>query len=264
MDGQRRTPGVWWLRAGLLVLLLLACGVLAHPARAGVVNLVQNGNFTSTSVTGDGGYLCVNSGSSCSSQLSNWSATCSSGGCSGNLSPSSILVAGTDGDAFNPAYSHPGLYWTGSITPPSGGNVVAIDGDPSYTSKLTQSISGLTVGKSYTLTFYQASSQEISFTGQTTEKWQVSLGGGTAQTSALMTTASQGSTGWTEQTMTFVSNALSETLQFVAVGTPNGEPPVVLLGGVSLVQKVSEPVSAALLGVGLVAVVMVRRRMAAG
>jgi hypothetical protein len=234
----------------------------AGSARA---DLITNGSFTSTTVTGTGGYLCVNSGgSTCTSQLSGWTATCASGGCTGSRSPSSILVpvvngVSNNGTAFNSANSHPGLYWgPASIASPVGGNVVAIDGDPQYTSVLTQSVYGLVAGNTYTLQFYQASSEEQSASGATTEQWQVSLGGGTAQMSTLMTTASQSYTGWTLQTMNFVANAASEVLQFVALGTPAGAPPVVLLSGVSMVQA-PEPAGLALFAVGVAGLAVARR-----
>jgi hypothetical protein len=260
-----RTGAISWIRAVAVAVLVLVGCAIAKPAGASTVNLVQNGNFTSTTVTGSGGYLCVNSGSTCTSQLTGWSATCSSQGCSGDYSPSSILMGSSTGSGFNNAYGggDNALYWNGTaIAPPLGGNVVAIDGDPKYTSVLSQTVTGLNVGQSYVLQFYQASSEEISFTGPTTEQWQVSLGGGTAQTSTLMTTPNGSYTGWTLQTMTFIASAVSETLQFAALGTPAGEPPVVLLGDVSLVQQtnVPEPMSAALLAAGLVGVVAVRGR----
>jgi hypothetical protein len=262
MEEQRWPRAVSWLSIVLMIGMVIAGLATAGQAHA---NLVTNGNFTSTTVTGAGGYLCVNTGSTCTSQLSGWTATCSSGGCSGSLSPSSVLVpvvngVSNNGTAFNSAYAHPGLYWgPASIASPAGGNVVAIDGDPNYTSVLTQSISGLVSGNTYTLQFYQASSEEQSFSGATTEQWQVSLGGGTAQKSTLMSTPSQSYTGWTLQTMNFVANAASEVLQFVALGTPAGEPPVVLLSGVSIVQA-PEPAGVALFVVGVAGVVVARRR----
>jgi hypothetical protein len=45
---------------------------------------------------------------------------------------------------------------------------------------------------------------------------------------------------WNLQTMDFVASASTEMLQFMAVGSPSGEPPVVLLAGVSL-SPVPEP-----------------------
>jgi hypothetical protein len=246
----------------MLALALIAVSAIGGRAVAAPVNLVTNGNFTQTSVTGNGGFLCANTGgSTCNSQLTGWGATCSTGGCVGTASPSSILVAGTNGAGWNGGY---GLYWNNIGDPPTGGNTVGIDGDPNYTSVLSQTISGLTTGHSYMLTFYQAASQQIGLSGATTEQWSVSLGGGVSQTSTLMNTPSQGSHGWMQVTMSFVATAGSEVLQFVALGTPAGEPPVCLLGDVSLFDNtpaaVSEPATLALIGVGLLGMVIARRR----
>ncbi len=242
---------------------LLALCALARPAQADPINLVQNGSFTQTTVPGaTGGFLCSNAGgTACNSQVAGWSATCASGGCVGTSTPSSVLLAGTNGSAWNGGF---GLYWSGIGDPPAGGNTVAIDGDPNYGSILSQAIAGLNVGQSYSLQFYQAASQQIGLSGATTEQWQVSLGGGTAQISTLMSTPSQSATGWQQVTMSFVASATSEILQFVALGTPSGEPPVCLLGDVSLaVSAVPEPATLALVGAGLLGLLTVRRRRAA-
>jgi hypothetical protein len=246
----------------MLALGLIALSAMGGRAVAAPVNLVTNGNFTNTSVTGNGGFLCANTGgSTCNSQLSGWSGTCATGGCVGTQTPSSILVAGSNGSAWNGGY---GLYWNNIGDPPAGGNTVAIDGDPKYSSTLSQSISGLNTGDTYILTFYQAASQQNGLTGATTEQWAVNLGGGATQTSTLMNTPSQGSHGWMQVTMSFVATASSEVLQFVALGTPAGEPPVCLLGDVSMFDSspsaVAEPATLALIGVGLLGMVMVRRR----
>jgi hypothetical protein len=250
---------------------LIAClygAVLAVPglfafggaARATPVNLVSNGDFSSTSLSGAGGFLCANTGgSSCTSQLGSWTSTCATYGCTGTSTPSSILFAGSNGSAWNGGF---GLYWSGIGNAPLGGNAVAIDGDPTYSGALSQSISGLKIGDTYSLQFYQAASQQIGLSGATTEQWKVSLGGGTAQTSDLMSTPSQGAHAWMQETMTFVATSVTETLQFLALGTPQGEPPVVILGDVSLTD-VPEPGVFATLAVGLLALFTIRRRRAA-
>jgi hypothetical protein len=86
-----------------------------------------------------------------------------------------------------------------------------------------------------------------------------------AQSSILMNTPSQGAHGWMQQTMTFVADAATETLQFLAIGTPGGEPPTCLLGDVSLLDNISvpEPATIALVAAGLLGLVMVRRKASA-
>ena len=142
---------------------------------------------------------------------------------------------------------------------PDGGKFVEMDGDPNYRSAITQTINGLTVGQSYTLTFQQAAGQQQGFKGPTTERWQVSLGGDTQLSSQF--SLPQGGVGqWQSQTMVFVASATSELLSFLASGTPNGAPPISFLDGVSLVQTVPEPVTLSLLGTGVLGALMLRRR----
>src|ERR1035438_9852604 len=59
---------------------------------------------------------------------------------------------------------------------PGGYNEVEADGNPSFESGFNYSVSGLTIGTTYTLSFYQAASQQTTFVGATTEQWIVSLG----------------------------------------------------------------------------------------
>lgn len=151
--------------------------------------------------------------------------------------------------------------WTNPGPSPDHGNYLMLDALTDYESPIQQMINGLTAGQSYTLSFYQASGQQRgqNFFGATTEQWQVSFGSDT-QYSTLMNTPSHGSIGWNLQTMTFTASSASELLQFVALGGPNGVPPMVLLDGVSLNPgnpssqgSVPEPTTAALIGLGLLA-----------
>jgi len=53
-----------------------------------------------------------------------------------------------------------------------------IDGDRDIpvSTTLYQTVSGLVVGQSYAVSFYQAAAQFTDRTGKTTEQWDVSLG----------------------------------------------------------------------------------------
>jgi hypothetical protein len=225
----------------------------------------MNGNFTlvANGVTSPGAHICQNGssvGSTCTSNVTDWTATCSAEGCAGTSSPGSILFNGTGGSGWNgnTGYtSYLGLYGTVQNAP-TGGNAIAIDGDSSYSQKLSQTISGLVPGNTYALGFYQGAAQQKGTTGPTTEQWQVSLGSQTIE-STLMSNPSQGYTPWMPQILNFTATNSSEVLSFLAQGTPAGEPPVVLLSNVSL-TAVPEPVSLSILGIPLVAVVAARRR----
>jgi hypothetical protein len=199
------------------------------PAQA---NLVQNDNFTGTTLSSPGGYLCE-TGTTCVSNLTDWGSACSSlGVCGDGATPGSLLFRGTNGVAWN---SFNGL--AGTIADPPTGNFVGIDGDPVYQAPIFQTINGLIVGKSYTLEFYQAAAQQNGVGGPTTEQWQVSLGGNT-QNSSMMSIPAGGFWNWSLQTMDFTATSTSELLNFMALGT--GGPPVALLADVSL-NAVPEP-----------------------
>ena len=108
--------------------------------------------------------------------------------------------------------------------------------------------------------FDWAGIQQYGYTGATTEQWLVSLGGQTIDT-PVIANASQGFTGWMSESMKFTATGSSETLSFLAAGTPNGSPPFSLLDGVSL-SAVPEPAawSLMLIGLGGLGAVVRRRR----
>ena len=222
---------------------------------ASAAQFLTNGNFTATSLSSPGGYICK-LGTTCISNVTGWTSTCNSNSCGGGATAASLIFAGTNGSAFN---GNRGV-WGTLADAPGGGNAIAIDGDPKYSASISQTLTGLTTGTVYSLTFSQAAAQQIGTTGATTERWQVSLGSD-IQFSTLMNNPSHGVQAWNTQIMSFTATSASEILTFLAVGTPGGQPPVVLLGGTSFTEAVPEPGTWAmmLLGIGMVGFAMRRR-----
>lgn len=92
--------------------------------------------------------------------------------------------------------------------------------DPNVNATLSQTINGLTVGDGYLLTFYWATAElDDVNTGPTTEQLDVSLGS-QSQATQTLSTMTQGFDPWREVTMYFSATSTSETLSFLAAGTP--------------------------------------------
>jgi hypothetical protein len=239
-------------KAAILSASVISLAAFGLPAHA---NLVTNGSFESTSLNTSG---LIQGG-----DVTGWSTAPS-----GSNIMTCLIYKGQNslcGPTFLYPGSTPASFWVNPGESPDGGNAVVGDANPSNSVALTQSISGLTPGTSYTLSFYQASASEYNNGDSSTEDWQVSLGSQT-ENSATMNTSAEGVTPWTLQTLTFTATSATETLSFLAGGTPVGGPPMALLDGVDLEVAVPEPASVALFGLsvlGLLGVCKSRMRSAA-
>jgi hypothetical protein len=132
-----------------------------------------------------------------------------------------------------------------------------MDGDFNQAS-VSQLVSGLTIGNKYEVSFYWAAAQQAGFDGDTTEHVDVTLGAETYSTSTF-NLPNHGFSGWMYETITFTASNTSDILTFLAQGTPVGQPPFVLLDGVTMdVAAVPEP-SAFMLGAVAIGVFTLRR-----
>jgi hypothetical protein len=255
-----------------------AIAVATLPSAQGTTSFT-NGNFnTLNCLTLVAGETCTNG----TGQLAyNTDATGWANGTTGNIGYT-FLFAPTTEPATTVATTNPGAVgvdgalelWgsgndsddptntlTGSAVP-GGGDLIASDGayevDP-----LTQAITGLISGDTYIVGFWWAGAQQegVNFTEPTTEQWEVSLGS-QEQSTAFVSDNGEGFTGWMYQTYEFTANAASETLAFLANGTPNSsEPPFVLLADVSFNQLPEPGTSSMMLGgFGLIGLGLIKLR----
>ena len=115
---------------------------------------------------------------------------------------------------------------------------------------VTQTLSGLTVGDTYSLSFWSMSNHDGNGFLQ---DWTVTFGGQT-ETSLQTTPNADNSTGtWVQSLMGFTATSTSQTLTFVATYLPGSVPEMLNLDGVVLqdITPVPEPSSWALLLAGL-------------
>jgi hypothetical protein len=149
---------------------------------------------------------------------------------------------------------------------PDGSNVLLMDADYNITPIYQElDTSDLTVGDKYTVSFYWAAGEWQQNTGATTEGIEVGLGGTVLQAAYInaqgvnrISTPSKGFSGWYQFSDTFTYEGDNTTLTYakdeggdtftampnwltiIAEGSPQGEPPTVLLSGVSLVKAAAD------------------------
>ncbi len=253
------------LAVGSISVALNFCAVLQAQA----TNLVQNGGFVPTDKSIVSAYLRDGSvllnGTYPSISIPNWSSSGYNFLYSDGNSASTTALLTFNSSANQVVNSADGSGWfVGADSAFGQGPIV-------------QTLTGLTMGQQYNLTFWQSAGQQKNFTGATTDLWAVNIGGtfngsgyiapntiaftgGTNLFSDLMSLSSGANVGsqttvsgpskvngWQKQTRTFTANASTLTLNFLAEGTPEGLPPFALLSGVS-VEAVSVPEPLTIIG----------------
>jgi hypothetical protein len=224
----------------------IAVGIVALFAGQAHANLVQNGGFETTTLTGSGDP---------NGTTANWSFP--------GFPAAHIFFPGT-ADALSDISAMWGPANGSSnglpTTSPSGGNFLVQDANFLQT-PISQTINGLTPFTPYTLTFEWGVGQwYYALPAPVYAGWDVTLGATTLSTGTI-TIPWQGFSGWFTQTMTFVPTSATEVLSFLSIG--GGDPPYALLDGVTL-SAVPEPAAWVLMlvgfgGVGFVSRARVRR-----
>jgi hypothetical protein len=249
--------------AAILGYSSIALTISAGCARA--ANLVVNANFqfytggfngnpSQLGDSGTGGYTA----------LTGWTVGPGSSGLLGFLFASGTAdTTGSHDVRFNDTFL---LWGPGSggggvnnglpASSPDGGNYLALDAAPTYQGSISQTVTGLTKGKQYVVSFYWAAAQQHGFDGATTESLKISFGN-SSQTTSTINLNSHAFSGWRSASFIFTADAASDVLSFLTQGGPDGLPPFILLDGVA-VNPTPEPGSLAMMlggvigGVGLI------------
>ncbi|HLH41157.1 MAG TPA: PEP-CTERM sorting domain-containing protein [Bryobacteraceae bacterium] len=177
----------------------------------------------------------------------------------GLLSADISNTCGNPGPGSSQHVSIPAQPGNSAILPGGVTNYVEVDGDPTWGAPISATMSGLTIGNQYQISFYQASNEEDGNDKEYLDSWKVYLIPGAGQgaytppagdlvyTTDKMDNKGAQATPWEFESFTFFASAVSETLEFVAhVAAPAGQsitpyqPPFFDLAAVQL-DPVPEP-----------------------
>jgi hypothetical protein len=209
-------------RKTFFALPVALCGLALGAGAASATQFVTNGGFESSASTTSQVFFGTNT------PATDWTST-------GQFVLYCTAAAGTTCDTIGgAALAGPANGNNNGLTSsPQGGAYMAFDSDPAFHGDFTQTIAGLTVGATYTLSFYMAGAQELGLDSPTTTSITATLGDET-YTTPVISTPVQGFTPWQLFSTTFTYAGGGNVLDLVATGGPGGEPPYALLDGVSL------------------------------
>jgi len=241
------------MRIKSILLSLSAVAALSAGLAHASTNLITNGGFESTTYGTNKQLASSVTNAADRTTLVGWTSSNGRDGGYNFVLDSSIANTSSSAIWLKSANN-------GYTSSPAGNNVFASDA-LYYPGTLSQTVNGLTVGKSYTLTFDYALAQQVGFTGANSDNyWQVGFGGTTKDSNAL-SIADGGFSGWKTASMSFTAANVSQALSFLANGATPGAPPFMLLDNVSLTAAVPEPSTWGMMlgGLGLLGWMMRRR-----
>ncbi len=223
----------------------VAVAALTIGASAHATQFVVNGDFTTlTNGVGQIDNSTVANGWT-SGDAYNFVMTDGNVGSSGDYGALSLWTQTSAGNGWDGLAAH-------------GGNFVAMDG-AFRTGPVSQTITGLTIGKTYTLSYSYAFGQQNGFDGETTQHLTTTLGNDYSSVTTDYVNPNHGFSGWTDVTTTIKATTTSETLSFLAYGNIP-VPPFALVSNVSLTGAVPEPATWAMMIVGLGGLGAIARR----
>jgi hypothetical protein len=238
-----------WNRTAVFLLAALVLGHLVPSRSQGSIvgtNLVSNGSFETNGGIGELGLTVGTFHQHDLTTVAGWSSPSYPGSYNFVFSPSTVDTPVSHLQAMG-AFTKVALWGpsdgsnNGLGASPDGGDFVGMIGNyhpatgiaaGDHVGPLQQTISGLTVGSQYQLSFYWAAAQQTNFVAPTVQSLEVSLGSQTQDT-ASVGIAGKGFSGWMLDTMTFTATDTSEVLSFLAIGD-KPYAPFTLLDGVSL------------------------------
>ncbi|MGH8124731.1 MAG: hypothetical protein ACREPK_02625 [Rhodanobacteraceae bacterium] len=163
----------------LCTLALLAAGSIGL-ANATTVNLINNGDFSSTSPTPSGPTQFGSGSGTAGSPSCSWGGQFVSGwtgnGGYGLWYPNAAAASSTSACTQYGNASTQRLPAAVTTPPVGAGTFIGMDGQKGINFGISQDLSGLDPNKQYTVSFYWAVTQEMSRTGPTSDVLQVALG----------------------------------------------------------------------------------------